>query len=531
MPIVSISQIKHRRGLLEDLPQLGSGELGWAIDSRRLFIGNGTLEEGAPDIGNTEILTEFSNIIDLLDVYTYQGNRVGYTADTGGSGSSIVRSLQDRLDETVNVLSYGVVAGISVSDVVATANADAINRALNDIFCRQDNVEIRRALLFPAGVYRIKGDVLKIPSYATIVGEGMDCTIILQEDDVQDSVAELSDNRQEIGSSQGSVSSRYIDVRDITFSTLEDIDVMRISTALQCKFSRVKFQGGIDDQLLLDTNGNGNTCVRINDTTDFVTSNLVFDDCEFSDHTYAVIVDNKVRGVKLTNCYLHNHYTGMLIGDASTAPDAPQGIVVMGNLFDDIYAHGINGQEASGVTSAFNTYLDVGVGFLGINSTTAVSPVVEFNSDGNASFNDYFARNDTAAADKPRVELNGAASYAAVTNEKIQYGYANINPGKSLTLYDDTSVADDTGISMDVAVADNLEISYKITRDDQIRVGVIRIAHDPGTQDLSDDFVENNGDIGVTFSVSHSAGVTSLQYTTTNTGDDAVMRYQIKYFS
>lgn len=62
MAIVQISQIKHRRGLQENLPQLASAELGWSIDSRRLYIGNGTLAEGAPETGNTEILTEYSNI-------------------------------------------------------------------------------------------------------------------------------------------------------------------------------------------------------------------------------------------------------------------------------------------------------------------------------------------------------------------------------------------------------------------------------------------------------------------------------------
>jgi|688.fasta_scaffold03540_6 hypothetical protein len=62
MAIVQISQVKHRRGLQEDLPQLASAELGWSIDTRRLFIGNGGLDEGAPETGNTEILTEYSNI-------------------------------------------------------------------------------------------------------------------------------------------------------------------------------------------------------------------------------------------------------------------------------------------------------------------------------------------------------------------------------------------------------------------------------------------------------------------------------------
>ncbi len=62
MAIVQISQITNRKGLQIDLPQLAGAELGWSTDERRLFIGNGTLVDGAPVIGNTEILTEFSQI-------------------------------------------------------------------------------------------------------------------------------------------------------------------------------------------------------------------------------------------------------------------------------------------------------------------------------------------------------------------------------------------------------------------------------------------------------------------------------------
>ena len=62
MAVIQISKIQVRRGLGEDLPNLASGEMGWSIDERRLFIGNGTLTEGAPDIGNTEILTIYSPI-------------------------------------------------------------------------------------------------------------------------------------------------------------------------------------------------------------------------------------------------------------------------------------------------------------------------------------------------------------------------------------------------------------------------------------------------------------------------------------
>jgi len=60
--IVQVSRITNRKGLAENVPQLAGAELGWAIDQRRLFIGNGTLQEGAPIIGNTEVLTEYSDV-------------------------------------------------------------------------------------------------------------------------------------------------------------------------------------------------------------------------------------------------------------------------------------------------------------------------------------------------------------------------------------------------------------------------------------------------------------------------------------
>ena len=62
MAIVQISQITNRKGLAENLPQLAGAEFGWSTDTRQLWIGNGTLQDGAPVVGNTEILTEFSVI-------------------------------------------------------------------------------------------------------------------------------------------------------------------------------------------------------------------------------------------------------------------------------------------------------------------------------------------------------------------------------------------------------------------------------------------------------------------------------------
>ena len=60
MAITQISKITVRKGRKENLPQLAAGELGWAVDTQQLYIGNGTLSDGSPAEGNTEVLTEHS---------------------------------------------------------------------------------------------------------------------------------------------------------------------------------------------------------------------------------------------------------------------------------------------------------------------------------------------------------------------------------------------------------------------------------------------------------------------------------------
>lgn len=60
MAVVEVAKLQVRSGLQENLPALDTGEFGWCVDTQRLFIGKGTLAEGAPEIGVTEVLTEYS---------------------------------------------------------------------------------------------------------------------------------------------------------------------------------------------------------------------------------------------------------------------------------------------------------------------------------------------------------------------------------------------------------------------------------------------------------------------------------------
>ena len=95
MPIVQISRIQHRRGKRTDLPQLAAGEIGWVIDEQRLFIGNGTVSDGAPAVGNTEIVTSGSSAFTTALSHTYKG----YLGDLTPVTTSTSRTLQQRLDE------------------------------------------------------------------------------------------------------------------------------------------------------------------------------------------------------------------------------------------------------------------------------------------------------------------------------------------------------------------------------------------------------------------------------------------------
>ena len=106
MAIVQISRIQHRRGVAENLPQLAVGEIGLAVDTRRIFIGNGGTD--APQIENIELLTAQSNLLDSADSYTYAGAAAGYNATTGvTTASPVTRTMQQKYDDHASVKDFG----------------------------------------------------------------------------------------------------------------------------------------------------------------------------------------------------------------------------------------------------------------------------------------------------------------------------------------------------------------------------------------------------------------------------------------
>jgi hypothetical protein len=166
MAVVQISKIQVRRGLKNSgigVPQLSSAEFAWAVDSQELFIGNGSVAEGAPYVGNTKVLTEHDNILELAASYRFAEQEPSIT-------ESVARSLQSKLDEYVSVTDFGAV-GDGSTDCVA-----AFQNALNELF-RNTTPEFKKTLMIPNGTYLFTSN-LKIPSTARIRGETRDNVLL-----------------------------------------------------------------------------------------------------------------------------------------------------------------------------------------------------------------------------------------------------------------------------------------------------------------------------------------------------------------
>ena len=118
MAVVQISRIQMRRGRADTsgVPQLASGELGWAIDDQQLWIGNGAVSEGAPAVGNTRILTDNDGDVLLAAKYVALRGIVNTSAD---AGSDIEIDLEGRLDEHISVKSFGAVGDGLTDDTAA----------------------------------------------------------------------------------------------------------------------------------------------------------------------------------------------------------------------------------------------------------------------------------------------------------------------------------------------------------------------------------------------------------------------------
>ena len=175
MAIVQISRIQNRRGrelTSIGIPQLASGEIGWAIDTQKMYIGNGAVSEGAPAVGNTEILTEHSNIFSLADQYIYKR-----TSNLWGSTTQVAQTLEAKLDAFTSVKDFG-----AVGDGLGTDDTAAFQAAIDGLYLRSLASNEKVTLKVPAGEYLLT-DTLYIPPLVSIEGDGVGRTILYTNTD------------------------------------------------------------------------------------------------------------------------------------------------------------------------------------------------------------------------------------------------------------------------------------------------------------------------------------------------------------
>jgi hypothetical protein len=437
MAVVQISKIQVRRGKKSqsNIPQLSGGELGWAVDSQQLYIGNGSVGEGAPFVGNTEVLTERSNIFGLLGAYSYQGylldNSGNSVVQTGvNSNTPSTRSLQQKLDDVINVRDFGAVGDYDSG--VGTDDTLAIQRAIDQIFLSSSNkasVRSRRKIYFPAGTYKIS-NALYIPANTALIGDGADKTIFIQDVDSASIFKTIAKT-----STPGNY--KLMDVEPIAFSNdtvptnvyIEGITLLRkpgsvISTpiaVLDCLtnaiFEGCKFQGvwvnGTGAEVSPTTIGS-NSAVVIRGLGTVTTENVTFNNCDFRNVVHAVYSDYDSNKVSFKNCYFKYLFHGLTLSYASNNTPGqsfgPELYLVDSCTFDKVDAEAFsvyNTASSKGHRSIDNKYLDVGNNSL--EQSQPVTPIINFRVPNCDSVNDYFQRSyDINNLDLNKTGLNSS---------------------------------------------------------------------------------------------------------------------------
>lgn len=464
MAVLQISRIQHRRGFRADLPNpLNEAEIGWATDTRELFIGNGPFFPG-----NTQIVTEVSpahvqryiyrdpDALNTLGLTNEVSARTGF--DPGGDPftptlfNQYDRSYQEKFDEFVSVRDYGA-TGNGITD-----DTDAIVRCLADVY-NQDFGNIsdfrkRRAVYFPAGTYRIRRFIPLYP-FSNLLGDGQENTRIFLDwvglagspGDGTDAVAKTVDTLGQSDTLVGDGApldltgsgtfAGFVFVHGIQFESntpvnqpsvnasqgLTEKSIVKLTRSRFVTFSDCRFR-----HIWVDADGPNNDSYAVMATRAGQASapleSFSFVGCSFNNVTYALNFLDTVRDVRIDRCSFVANYRSIKTAfdgaiDTSPSPIGGQptfaSIRITNGSFSQYSDSAIwVGTDGRGIVSMFNDF----------KSTTSGGPDIVFSPATRdcTSIGDTFADDSTQLcsniANNPRVANRSSAASNVIINSK-----------------------------------------------------------------------------------------------------------------
>jgi len=438
MAVVQISRIQIRRGKSlsgTGLPQLASGELAWSLDTQELYIGNGSVAEGSPAVGNTKILTERDltvqgNLLNLIQHIYKSDDPAIQTGPT--SNDPVSRQTQDRLDDRVTVADFGTLADGQTDDT------EALQRAIDQLFLNPttvassdtaDGTQARVVLELAPGIYKTTA-TLYIPSYATLVGAGPNKTIISYQG-TGTAVQFINDdstigNPSNIGNTLGNTQPRYITIKNITFATsTADQICLQLDAVRNSLFENIIVTGNWGEVYDADSKG-----ISLNAVSALVTSsNNIFRNVSVSGFSYGVWSKQDILNNTFEDCYFYNLRHGVYLGegaDGTTVGEqyGPRETQFITCKFEDIKRQGLVVERGTANSTRDCKFTNVGNNGAGVYFPEY--PQIYFNSVGNSTSNDQSDRQEflVSKAFTVQIQLNGPIT--ATKGSLVKQNVSNI---------------------------------------------------------------------------------------------------------
>lgn len=502
MAIIQVSRVQVRRGRTSQagFPQLASGEFGWSIDEQQLYIGNGAVSEGAPAVGNTRILTTNDTNFFLLTSpnYIYSNTESGPTVQTGpNSDPYVTRTIQKKLDDIVNLNDF------IANETFATS---AIQRAINHV--STGTLTGSKKLIFPEGTYVITGTIF-LPPNTEISGAGRNKSII-----INNSTSPMFQTVDGLGRTLNSIASstrtpQNVRIDGITFqSSLTNANpIMNLDCLSDSIIEDCEFRGNF---ALANNTSTMATAVSLRGNGSVVCDNVTIKDCVFRKLSNGVVSDYDVKNINITRNTFKDLDAGISFAKTLTGLagriTGPTRVNITENNFSVINKEGLfvgaNVTGVSSIKSSNNSYTNVGIGFGSVTGEIAQRhDVISFNSFGNSSVDDSFARLDVintssvAAFTSIKPVVYGPGVFGAITTKPVSMpGVGTFNvfvwPKSTYTITSITSPGQ------------NIEIDYVLTKSNTVRRGTLSIAVKDTSATIADNFTYNGVNDGDTiFSV------------------------------